>query len=985
METWNPTIRRTVYLIMNNPEPRIAYFGKDCRAMIYNEACSKLLGRFHPAHLGSSGATNEDSVWHTYKIKGVQEVMSTGVISEEKDLYYPIPRGDLALAEAYFSWYLLPIMGDDGCVGGVVGEFYETTSRVINDRRIKTVQAAEQMDPSDNISGFWSQVRDIIESNQEDFPFSLLYSVSKDPCPSDAGFSALKDIIPGPIKLEGAVGLSDNHPLVKNHFALNSFDYPLGEHFGSAWIRRKAVLLNVDNQTLPQCLQIEIEGRGHGAVCHSAVLYPIRRIDGHGCVGFLLLGLNPQRPYDEPFRRFTKSLAHSFVRTAAAIIVPEEREKLLLEKKRAEEQERIFTQLAMSAPVGFAVFNADGTLVWQNNVHKRDTNIQMVQIDELNPVGYWIPEHPDDKEPIRAMWKRIIEIKDDNKDHQGISFQFRVKKNIHHDADPDVQEHWRSLLAHVSPVYDEREKTHKVISVVTDITPEKEESGRRLENALEMKRQSENFIDMTCHEMRNPLSAIIQSADGIVAMLALTTPPAPKTNDQPLMDYNHNNVLDSAQTILLCAQHQKRILDDILTLSKLDSNCIQICPHRVIPVTLVERALKMYEAELSDAEIRASFTVDQSYINLGLDYVLLDTARILQILINLLTNAIKFTRKETRKKISIVLTASRNLPLVGTEISFIPRRTSCEGVFSRPEWGNGEEVFLQFDVCDTGKGLTAEEMTHLFRKFSQASRKTYSQYGGSGLGLFISRELTELHGGQIGVSSVDGQGSTFAFFVKARRYQSDSADSRPQLIPDEALPSAQPVKESVTASMEYTDAATTDLLMSRTNLMLPSQSSTLHILLVEDNLINQRVTAGQLRKAGCTVHVANHGLECLEFLERSWFWRETKTPSHKLPLSVILLDQEMPIMDGLTCVRRIRAMEETGELTARIPVIACTANARREQVVESLEAGMDTIVTKPFRIPNLIPKIFDLIDQLKSPSSRTTSAESGDSDATISS
>lgn len=90
-------------------------------------------------------------------------------------------------------------------------------------------------------------------------------------------------------------------------------------------------------------------------------------------------------------------------------------------------------------------------------------------------------------------------------------------------------------------------------------------------------------------------------------------------------------VLDSAQTILLCAQHQKRILDDILTLSKLDSNCIQICPHRAIPVTLVERALQMYEAELSDANIGASFTVDQSYINLGLDYVLIDTARILQV------------------------------------------------------------------------------------------------------------------------------------------------------------------------------------------------------------------------------------------------------------------------------------------------------------------------------------------------------------------
>lgn len=93
-----------------------------------------------------------------------------------------------------------------------------------------------------------------------------------------------------------------------------------------------------------------------------------------------------------------------------------------------------------------------------------------------------------------------------------------------------------------------------------------------------------------------------------------------------------------------------------------------------------------------------------------------------------------------------------------------------------PEWGNGEDLYLQFDVCDTGKGLTAEEMSNLLRRFSQASAKTYSQYGGSGLGLFISRELTELQGGQIGVYSVAGQGSTFAFYIKVRRYKPETID-----------------------------------------------------------------------------------------------------------------------------------------------------------------------------------------------------------------
>lgn len=86
-----------------------------------------------------------------------------------------------------------------------------------------------------------------------------------------------------------------------------------------------------------------------------------------------------------------------------------------------------------------------------------------------------------------------------------------------------------------------------------------------------------------------------------------------------------------------------------------------------------------------------------------------------------------------------------------------------------PDWGDGEEIFLEFAVRDTGRGLTPEEKKLLFQRFSQASPRTHVQYGGSGLGLFISRELTELQGGEIGVSSEAGKGSTFAFYVKCRR------------------------------------------------------------------------------------------------------------------------------------------------------------------------------------------------------------------------
>ena len=125
-----------------------------------------------------------------------------------------------------------------------------------------------------------------------------------------------------------------------------------------------------------------------------------------------------------------------------------------------------------------------------------------------------------------------------------------------------------------------------------------------------------------------------------------------------------------------------------------------------------------------------------------------------------------------------------------------------------------------------------------------------------------------------------------------------------------------------------------------------------------DNLINQKVMAQQLRRAGCIVHVANHGQECLSFVEKSIFCKATTE------LSVILLDLEMPIMDGLTCIKRIRERQSSGEIITHIPVIAVTANARSEQIALSIEAGMDQVVTKPFRVPELLPQMHALVQEV---------------------
>lgn len=165
--------------------------------------------------------------------------------------------------------------------------------------------------------------------------------------------------------------------------------------------------------------------------------------------------------------------------------------------------------------------------------------------------------------------------------------------------------------------------------------------------------------------------------------------------------------------------------------------------------------------------------------------------------------------------------------------------------------------------------------------------------GGSGLGLFISRRLTEMHGGAIGFASKAGTGSTFSFFIKSRRLQAPAqVEKSPArgygLLVNEAVIRSAPSKKDQPASQQM-DSPKEALAVHE-----------LHILIVEDNLVNQRVLARQLRNLGIQISVANHGGEALEFLRSTTYCRLDESAQK---LSLILMDWEMPVMNGLDCVR----------------------------------------------------------------------------------
>lgn len=494
-----------------------------------------------------------------------------------------------------------------------------------------------------------------------------------------------------------------------------------------------------------------------------------------------------------------------------------------------------------------------------------------------------------------------------------------------------------------------------VLGCLTDISRQKWAEGfqaRRTDEAIELKRQQENFMDMTSHEARNPLSAITLCAESI-----LTTLKELLNTDEDIIHVAKDTIEthhEGAEIIMACAQHQKRIIDDVLTLSKLDSGLLVICPIEVQPVETIKQALNMFSSELIKSDIRLEYELLPTYLALNIDWVRLDPSRLLQILINLITNAIKFTASAATREIVVSVGASIERPSNFSEgLEYLADPNTKDPTSPRAD----NEVYLTIAVKDTGRGITPDEMKGLFQRFQQASPKTHIKYGGSGLGLFISRELASRQGGQIGVASESGRGSTFAFYVMSHRCGPPKAknplhDAASKVDPRKRS-KASILTAAATAEEEMQSHVTHELAARKAGELEELATTELHLLVVEDNLVNQKVMSKQLERAGYVVTVANHGYEALEHVRKSRFANAT----NGLPLHIVLCDVEMPVLDGLGFVRLIREMEANGSLSDHIPVIAVTANARAEQQAAALEAGMDSVVTKPFRMLELLPEL----------------------------
>lgn len=370
--------------------------------------------------------------------------------------------------------------------------------------------------------------------------------------------------------------------------------------------------------------------------------------------------------------------------------------------------------------------------------------------------------------------------------------------------------------------------------------------------AEEAQNAEKEFLASMSHEIRTPLNAVI----GMANLLYDTRP----TEEQ----IEYLDIIQTSSNIL------QSLISDILDLTKIEAGKIEYNEKPLDLVGLVRALQKTFQIKMSDKSIEVEAFVDAAIEN----YILSDHMLINQILLNLLGNAEKFTKEGH----------------IGIQIKLIEKK--------------GMDMLLRCKVYDTGIGIEESRLGAIFEKFKQANSEVKVTYGGTGLGLPITKKLIEFLGGQISVASEVDRGTTFTFTLPVK---------------DAGFKDEEPKKpQKLEKNMEL---------------------DKLHILVVEDNEMNRRYLSGLFKRWNIQYRMAVNGQDALDLIDERQF-------------DLILMDIQMPVMNGYETTIAIR---NSHNLNTHTPIIALTASALRNQRDKAFSLGMNGHITKPFT-PNQLMK-----------------------------
>jgi len=406
--------------------------------------------------------------------------------------------------------------------------------------------------------------------------------------------------------------------------------------------------------------------------------------------------------------------------------------------------------------------------------------------------------------------------------------------------------------------------------IIRDLTEQKRAEAdllRTKESAEAANRAKSEFLANMSHEIRTPMTAILGFADILISNVTL-----PEN-------------IDAASTIKENGEYLLGIINDILDLSKVEAEQMKIERITCVPHAIVADVISLMRVRAAAKGLRLEARFDGPIP----ESIQSDPTRLRQVLVNIVGNAIKFTETGSIR---------------------VTTRLTDESAGNRK---------LKFEVSDTGIGISEKQMEKLFQPFTQADSSTTRRFGGTGLGLTISKRLVEMLGGEISISSTVGQGSTFSITVST-----GPLDGVPLLHSDGECMAGRTSQANKKETLD-------DVRLDG------------RILLAEDGPDNQRLISFLLKKAGAEVEIAKNGAIAVE--------KTLAAQAAGQPFHVILMDMQMPVLDGYQASGCLR---EAGITT---PIVALTAHAMAGDRRKCIKAGCSDYLTKPIDRQQLIATV----------------------------